>query len=113
MDRVANTRICRFTATISAFLIIVALIAGMAGCDRGQYVLNISSTEGGTVTSPGEGALPYPAGATVALMAESEPGYRFVGWTGDVRSIKDVNAASTFVAVRGNYSITANFAWVP
>ncbi|MBE0430335.1 MAG: hypothetical protein IBX67_00750 [Dehalococcoidia bacterium] len=113
MYRVANTRICRFIATISAFLIIVALIAGMAGCDRGEYVLSISSTVGGTVTSPGEGNLAYPSGATVILMAQADPGYRFVRWTGDVRSIKDAESASTMIAVRGNYSITANFEWAP
>jgi hypothetical protein len=38
----------------SIFLITLALPAGMVGCAPAQYELNISSTEGGTVTSPGD-----------------------------------------------------------
>lgn len=112
MTKVVNSRIRRLVARIGLLIVIVILIAGVAGCERGEYVLNILSTEGGTVTSPGEGVLTYPAGATVVLMAQPDPGYRFAGWTGDVRAIKDINSASTIIAIKGNYTITAQFEWV-
>lgn len=111
MDRLTSSRRQCLVARVTICLIIVVLIASLAGCSRVQYVLNISSTQGGTVTIPGEGALNYPAGATVVLLAQPEPGYRFVNWTGDVRAIKDINSASTIIVVKGNYSITANFKW--
>lgn len=101
----------RIVTGVGILLILLAVIAGLAGCGRAQYVLNISSAQGGSVTIPGEGALPYPAGATVVLLAQPDPGYRFVNWTGDVRAIKDVNSSSTIVVMRSNYSITANFRW--
>ncbi len=74
-----------------------------------EYTLTISSTAGGTVTTPGEGSFTYTLNAVVDLMAQPEEGYRFVNWAGDVHTITDVTAAATNVTVRGNYSITANF----
>ena len=93
----------------SIFLVTVALIIGMAGCAPTQYELTISSTEGGEVTSPGEGTLTYDEGTDVDLVAETEEGYHFVNWTGDVGTISDVSAATTTITVDGEYSITANF----
>jgi len=49
-----------------------------------QYDLSINSTEGGSVTMPGEGMFNYTAGTVVALEATPDAGYRFVEWTGDV-----------------------------
>jgi hypothetical protein len=112
MCTVLDSRERGLAARVGVLLIMLALVAGMSGCDRNQYVLTISSTQGGTVVSPDEGALTYPAGATVVLLAQPDPGYRFIGWTGNVRAIKNVNAASTMIAIKGNYSITANFEWM-
>ena len=109
---VLNSKGLHSIARVALLLGILALVASLAGCDRNQYVLTISSTDGGAVVSPGEGALAYPAGATVVLLAQPDPGYRFVRWTGDVRAIKHVNSGSTIIAIRGNYSITANFQWM-
>jgi len=78
-----------------------------------QYVLETDSTDGGEVTTPGEGASVYDAGAVVGLLAEAETGYRFANWTGDVDTIDDVEAASTTITMDGNYSITANFERIP
>ena len=72
--------------------------------------LTISSTEGGSVTMPGEGTFPYDCGTVVDLVAEEDYCYEFVEWTGDVGSIADVYAASTNITMDGDYSITANFA---
>ena len=77
------------------------------------YDLAISSTEGGSVTTPGEGAFTYDEGSVVDLVAEAEEGYRFVEWTGNVSTITDVNAAATNIAIQSNYEITASFAPSP
>ena len=76
-----------------------------------EYVLTISSTEGGSVTTPGEGKYPYceEQGDRVNLVATPDPGYLFAEWTGDVGTIADVNAATTTITVNGDYSIMANF----
>ena len=78
-----------------------------------QYDLTISSTSGGSVIIPGEGTFPYDEGTTVNLIAETEEGYRFVRWTGDVNTVANVNAASTTITMQGDYTITANFAAPP
>jgi hypothetical protein len=98
--------------TVSIFLITVALIAGMVGCDGVvKYDLTVSSTEGGSVNTPGEaGPYTYNEGTDVDLVAEAEEGYRFVNWTGDVDTIADVENAITTITMNDDYSITANFA---
>jgi hypothetical protein len=73
------------------------------------YNLTISSTAGGSVTAPGEGAFIYNVGTAVSLVAAPDTGYRFVNWTGDVGNIANVNAVSTTITMNGDYSITANF----
>ncbi|MFC1927181.1 hypothetical protein ACFLW7_01185 [Chloroflexota bacterium] len=110
---------------VSIFLIIVALIAGMAGCvggdgdDRGEsYTLIVDFTAGGTVTVddvpiPGKAILTYDAGTVVGLNATPDSGYEFVGWTGDVGTVANVNTASTTITVTGDYSIMANFELPP
>jgi len=94
---------------ISTFLITVALVVGMAGCVPAQHNLTVSSTEGGEVTTPGEGTFRCYGGRGVILMAVSSTGYRFVNWTGDVDTVADVNAAATTINMKGDYSIMANF----
>jgi hypothetical protein len=74
-----------------------------------QYDLTISSTAGGSVTTPGEGVFTYGEVSVVGLAAEAEEDYRFVEWTGDVGTVADVYTASTTITMNGDYSITANF----
>ena len=74
-----------------------------------QYDLTIDSTDGGDVTTPGEGAFTYGEGTPVDLVASPDNGYRFVEWDGDVGTIADVDAASTNITMNGEYYITANF----
>jgi hypothetical protein len=83
--------------------------AGFEEISSVKYDLSINSTEGGSVTMPGEGTFNYTAGTMVDLVATSDSGYRFVDWTGDVGTIADVNAAATTITMNGDYSITANF----
>ena len=74
------------------------------------YDLTIDSTDGGEVTTPGEGTSTYYAGTVVDLVATPDAGYRFVYWTGDPGKIANRNAAETTIPMEGNYVITANFA---
>jgi len=77
-----------------------------------EYDLTISSTTGGSVTTPGEGTFTYNAGEDVSLLADADTGYQFTSWTGDTGTIGDTGSASTTITMDGNYSITANFAEV-
>jgi len=73
------------------------------------YDLTISSSAGGSVTTPGEGTFTYGAGTVVELVARAEEGYDFVDWTGDVGTITYVNYYSTTITMDSDKSITANF----
>jgi hypothetical protein len=73
------------------------------------YGLIISSTEGGSVTTPGQGVFPYLPGFVVNLVANPDAGYKFVNWLGDVATIADVHDASTTITMEDWHSITANF----
>ncbi len=76
--------------------------------------LDVASTDGGSVTEPGEGVFICEVGTILDLVAEPEEGYQFVKWTGDVSAIGDVYAASTDIAMDSSYSITAEFeSWQP
>jgi len=74
------------------------------------YELTVASSTGGNVTDPAEGKHTYASGATVDLLAEPDPCYEFVNWTGEVGAIDDVDSADTFITMNGDYSIIANFA---
>jgi alpha-tubulin suppressor-like RCC1 family protein len=98
-----------------AFLITIALIVGLMGCGPAatptQYSLTVSSTDGGSVTTPGQGTsgFTYDEGEVVDLVAVAEEGHYFVNWTGDVGTVANVKAAITTIVMNGDYSITANF----
>ena len=77
------------------------------------YTLTISSTAGGSVRTPGEGAFTYDTGTEVELVAITAIFYHFDKWTGDVGNIADVNSAATTITINGDYSITANFRFGP
>ena len=74
-----------------------------------EYELTISSTTGGSVTTPGEGTSSYGEGTPVGLVATASEGYDFVNWTGDVGNVANANAAATIITMNDDYSITANF----
>jgi len=48
------------------------------------------------------------AGTAVGLIPLPSPDYLPVGWTGDLHTIADINAASTTIMMQRNYEITAN-----
>jgi subtilisin family serine protease len=78
-----------------------------------QYHLTVSSTAGGSVTSPGEGTFIYYEGTVVNLVTESEDGYRLAIWSGDVDDVANVRAAATTITIKGDSAITANFEEIP
>jgi len=73
------------------------------------YELTISSSAGGSVTTPGEGTFTYGVGTVVDLRAWADEGYDFVDWTGDVGTIDWVTYHSTTITMDSDRSITANF----
>lgn len=98
--------------------VVLALSVGLVGCggegapEITEYNLTISSTDGGSVTTPSKETSTYDEGEVVDLVAEADEGYQFVNWTGDVGTVADVNDATTTITMNGNYSITADFVGV-
>jgi hypothetical protein len=90
-----------------------------------KYYLEVSSTLGGDVTTPGQdtfanvestGAYMFfgadTGDAVVNLKAvPKSDSWEFVNWTGDVTTIADVDAATTTITITPDrdYEITANF----
>jgi len=118
METILRLTRYHYLVGLSIFFITVALIAGIVSCggnvsgNSESYTLNISSTSGGSVTEPGQGTFAYNATTVVNLTAEAEEGYHFVGWTGDVDAVENVNAAVTSITMEDDHSITANFVGV-
>lgn len=79
---------------------------------KNGYFMSLSSTEGGSVTDPGEGFFPYSGETEISVEATADEYYYFVNWTGtavDAGKIADPNAPHTTVEVDGVYTIQANF----
>jgi uncharacterized repeat protein (TIGR02543 family) len=86
----------------------------VAGSAQAQVcTLAVSSTQGGSVTVPGEGVFPYPFNSAVPIQAVADPGYKFVGWTGTAvqyNQVADPHAAQTVVNLTiHNKTVSANF----
>jgi hypothetical protein len=105
VDTIADVEAAETTITMNDSYSITANFE----LDEGWYSLIISSTEGGSVTEPGEGTSVYAASTEVELVAVPDEHYHFVEWTGDVGTIAEVYAASTNITMNDSYSITANF----
>ena len=105
--KVANPTAASTTITMDGNYTIVANFA------IDQKTLTASSTDGGNVTTPGEGAYNYDRGTVVNIVAAADTGYHFVNWTGTgvtAGKVNNPNAASTTIAMDGNYTVVANFA---
>ncbi len=74
------------------------------------HSLTVDSTDGGTVTVPGEDTFTYDYDMVVDLVAVPDTGYHFVEWSGDVDTIADPDSNETTITIHGDYSITAVFA---
>jgi hypothetical protein len=77
------------------------------------YTLKISSSDGGFVSTPGEGSFQYDPGTVETVTATAEQNYHFVNWTGTAvnrGNVTDPEAASTTITVNANDTLVANFA---
>jgi len=92
-------------------VVVVGVLSGTPKWNLGSVAvyLTISAGTGGEVTGPGEGTLAYYPGTLLPLVATPENGYHFAGWTGDVDTVRNVNAARTTIVMDDNYSLTADF----
>ncbi|MFA5375263.1 MAG: S8 family serine peptidase [Dehalococcoidia bacterium] len=73
------------------------------------FTLNISSSSGGTVTTPGVGTFHPYIGQIVNISAIPNSCYHFANWSGDTSTIANVSSLSTTITMNDSYSITANF----
>ncbi len=74
-----------------------------------QYSLDVSSAEGGSVTTPGEGTFRYDAAEQVELVASPDEGYEFDEWTGDVDAVAGIDDSSTIITMDDDKSVNALF----
>jgi hypothetical protein len=105
VSTVGNVTAAETTVTMNASYAVTANFE----LDPGWYSLTTFSTEGGLVTTPGEGISVHAANTTVGLVAEPYEGYQFLEWTGDTITVDDVYAASTNISMNTSYSVTATF----
>jgi hypothetical protein len=113
MKTVLASRRAQSLVRFSAFLIVVALIAGMAGCDIGaKYDLTMVAVPAGNGTALDlTNASPYGAGTEVSIKAVADPGYRFIRWTATAGILADADAPeTTFTMPAQKVTVTANFA---
>jgi len=76
------------------------------------HTLMVSSSPGGSVSSPGVGLFTYNQGASVPIVASPQAGYGFVNWTGSAVQagrVADPSASSTTVIVDADYTVQAEF----
>ncbi|MGA2092466.1 MAG: CotH kinase family protein, partial [Sedimentisphaerales bacterium] len=74
--------------------------------------LNVSSNDGGNVTTPGEGDFQYDNGTNTSIVATADANYHFVNWTGTAVTAGKVagpTSASTTVLMDADYTVVANF----
>jgi nitrous oxidase accessory protein NosD/cell division septation protein DedD len=79
------------------------------------FYLTADSSAGGSVTTPDEAESPhsYEFREVVDIVAEADPCYHFVEWTGtgvDAGKVANASATSTTITMDDDYSVTANFA---
>jgi hypothetical protein len=74
------------------------------------YTLTTGAVYGSILTPGQPGAFTYNAGQKVTLVASPANSYcTFINWTGDTGTIGNVNSASTYIIMNGNYIVQANF----
>ncbi|MBP7051419.1 MAG: hypothetical protein KBE65_10430 [Phycisphaerae bacterium] len=67
--------------------------------------VSLSSSEGGSITDPGEGTFTYEHTTTMRLLARADPGYVFTAWTGTCYSTQN----PIWIYLDGDYQICAVF----
>ncbi len=94
-------------------VIIGFVLRAAAGSPPVTYrTLTVTSSSGGTVTTPGTGSFNYPDGNTANIIASANANYHFVNWTGSAVTagkVANPNLSSTTVLMDANYTVQANF----
>ena len=114
MKSIFSLRKHSYLKTIGTFIIAVALIAGVVGCEGEpgpEYTLTMAEnpTEGGTATDETSGS-PYAEGTDVNIKAVPNAGYEFDGWSAPAGTFADADAReTTFTMPAQNVTVTANF----
>ena len=102
VSTIGNVNAASTTVTISGDYSIKANFVAI-------HDLAITSTAGGSVSTPGEGIFTYDEGTVVDLVATPNSGYHFISWAGDVGTIASVTMGSTIITMNGDYVIVADF----
>ena len=99
---------------VSIFVVMLALIAGMAGCGpTTRYDLTMAVAGGNGTATDLTNASPYAAGTEVSIKAVANSGYRFVNWTAPAGTFGNATSRqTTFTMPAQNVTVTANFAMV-
>lgn len=95
--------------TIAAKSVVTLALTGPTTAER---TLTVSSTAGGSVTTPGEGDFQYTQGSTAVIAATEDLHYDFTEWTGSAVTagkVADPYGASTTVTMDADYTVVANF----
>ena len=88
------------------------IVANFESLAPPQRTLTTSSSAGGSVTNPGEGAYPYDHGIDANIAATADPSYNFVNWTGSgvtAGKVADPCSAITTILMDADYAVQANF----
>ncbi len=106
-----------YLKTVGVFLIALALIAGIVGCEGGgeTYTLTMAVNPAGAGTATDEtGTSPYAEGTVVNIKAVPAAGYQFVDWVDSGVAFDDPSAAeTTFAMPARDVTVTANFEVAP
>ena len=115
MKTILSSRRHHYVARVSIFLLTLALVVGMIGCDGGgggvEYNLTMAANPvgGGTATDL-TNASPYAAGTVVSIKAVAAAGYQFVNWSAPAGTFGNANTAeTTFTMPAQDVTVTANF----
>ncbi|NQV34466.1 MAG: leucine-rich repeat domain-containing protein, partial [Phycisphaeraceae bacterium] len=104
---VADATSASTTVTIAGNTAVAAIFA------IDENTLTISSTGGGTVSTPGEGSFSYGHGTSVPVVATPGSYTTFLRWTGSAVTagkVANPGSASTTVTVDMDYTLIAGFA---
>ena len=91
-----------------AIIVSTLSVGGCVNSNPPTDVITIAVNGGGT-TDPPVGVYSYDTETSITLSAKAANGYRFVGWTGSVASVKDQISPNIDIQVAGNTNIYANF----
>jgi len=105
-----------YLRTVSIFLIVIALVAGIANCvptDKYELTMAVAPAGGGNATDE-TGTSPYAEGKVVDIKAVAADCYRFVSWTAPAGTFGNATTAeTTFTMPARDVTVTANFELTP